>query len=73
MSQSSVNSCAIRTALRPHAFDRAILGLMRLSLYSPCNADESLLVACGVAQDFLPKINAIYAAKWVLGEGEVRA
>ena len=33
-----------------------------LSLYSPCNAAQSLLVARGVAQDFLLKISAIYAA-----------
>ncbi|HAL37859.1 MAG TPA: glutamate-5-semialdehyde dehydrogenase, partial [Polaromonas sp.] len=33
--------------------------------YSPCNATESLLVARGVAADFLPKIGAIYAAKGV--------
>ncbi|MBT3068967.1 glutamate-5-semialdehyde dehydrogenase [Rhodoferax sp. U11-2br] len=33
--------------------------------YSPCNATESLLVARGVAADFLPKIAAIYAAKGV--------
>jgi glutamate-5-semialdehyde dehydrogenase len=33
--------------------------------YSPCNALESLLVARGVAADFLPKIGAIYAAKGV--------
>ena len=33
--------------------------------YSPCNAAESLLVARGVAADFLPKIAAIYAAKGV--------
>jgi glutamate-5-semialdehyde dehydrogenase len=33
--------------------------------YSPCNASESLLVARGVAADFLPKIGAIYAAKSV--------
>ncbi len=33
--------------------------------YSPCNASESLLVARGVAQDFLPAIAAIYAAKGV--------
>ena len=31
--------------------------------YSPCNASESLLVARGVAAEFLPKIGAIYAAK----------
>ena len=33
--------------------------------YSPCNASESLLVARGVAADFLPRITAIYAAKGV--------
>ena len=33
--------------------------------YSPCNALESLLVARGVAADFLPRIGAIYAAKGV--------
>ena len=33
--------------------------------YSPCNATEGLLVARGVAGDFLPKIGAIYAAKGV--------
>jgi glutamate-5-semialdehyde dehydrogenase len=33
--------------------------------YSPCNASEGLLVARGVAQDFLPKIGAIFAAKGV--------
>jgi glutamate-5-semialdehyde dehydrogenase len=33
--------------------------------YSPCNASESLLVARGVAAEFLPKIGAIYAAKGV--------
>ncbi len=33
--------------------------------YSPCNAMESLLVARGVAAQFLPKIGAIYAAKGV--------
>ncbi|RZJ16443.1 MAG: glutamate-5-semialdehyde dehydrogenase [Haliea sp.] len=33
--------------------------------YSPCNASEGLLVARGVAADFLPKIGAIYAAKGV--------
>ena len=33
--------------------------------YSPCNATESLLVARGVAQDFLPQIGAVYAAKGV--------
>jgi glutamate-5-semialdehyde dehydrogenase len=33
--------------------------------YSPCNAAESLLVAQGVAQEFLPQIAAIFAAKGV--------
>ena len=33
--------------------------------YSPCNASESLLVAQGVASEFLPAIGAIYATKGV--------
>ena len=33
--------------------------------YSPCNASESLLVARGVASEFLAKIGKIYAAKGV--------
>ncbi|MCY7318584.1 MAG: glutamate-5-semialdehyde dehydrogenase [Ramlibacter sp.] len=33
--------------------------------YSPCNASESLLVARGVASQFLPMIGAIFAAKGV--------
>ena len=33
--------------------------------YSPCNASEGLLVARGVAERFLPKIGAVYAAKGV--------
>jgi glutamate-5-semialdehyde dehydrogenase len=33
--------------------------------YSPCNAAEGLLVARGVAVEFLPKIAAIYASKGV--------
>jgi len=33
--------------------------------YSPCNASESLLVAQGVAADFLPRIGAVFAAKGV--------
>ncbi|PAT41696.1 glutamate-5-semialdehyde dehydrogenase [Vandammella animalimorsus] len=33
--------------------------------YSPCNATETLLVARGVAQHFLPRIAAVYAAKGV--------
>ncbi|MCJ0765943.1 glutamate-5-semialdehyde dehydrogenase [Variovorax terrae] len=38
--------------------------------YSPCNASESLLVARGVAQAFLSKIGAIYAAKGVEMRGD---
>ena len=33
--------------------------------YSPCNASEGLLVARGVAGEFLPRIGAIFAAKGV--------
>ncbi|WP_234387374.1 glutamate-5-semialdehyde dehydrogenase [Acidovorax avenae] len=33
--------------------------------YSPCNASEGLLVARGVAPEFLPRIGAVYAAKGV--------
>ena len=33
--------------------------------YSPCNASEGLLVARGVAPEFLPLIGAVYAAKGV--------
>jgi glutamate-5-semialdehyde dehydrogenase len=33
--------------------------------YSPCNASESLVVARGVAAEFLPKIGSIYADKGV--------
>lgn len=33
--------------------------------YSPCNATESLVVARGVAAEFLPQIGAIFAAKGV--------
>ncbi|MGN1056002.1 MAG: glutamate-5-semialdehyde dehydrogenase [Comamonas sp.] len=33
--------------------------------YSPCNATESLLVARGVAQAFLPQIGQVFAAKGV--------
>ncbi|WP_326540088.1 glutamate-5-semialdehyde dehydrogenase [Pseudorhodoferax sp.] len=33
--------------------------------YSPCNAAEGLLVARGVAAEFLPRIGAVYAAKGV--------
>jgi glutamate-5-semialdehyde dehydrogenase len=37
----------------------------KTSKYSPCNATESLLVARGVAAEFLPLIGQIYAAKGV--------
>jgi len=37
----------------------------KTSKYSPCNASESLLVARGVAAQFLPAIGAIFAAKGV--------
>lgn len=33
--------------------------------YSPCNASEGLVVARGVASDFLPRIGAVFAAKGV--------
>jgi glutamate-5-semialdehyde dehydrogenase len=33
--------------------------------YSPCNAAEGLLVSAAVAEDFLPRIGAIFAAKGV--------
>jgi glutamate-5-semialdehyde dehydrogenase len=33
--------------------------------YSPCNATESLLVARGVAGEFLPRIGAVFASKGV--------
>ena len=41
--------------------------------YSPCNASESLVVARGVAADFLPQIGAIYAAKGVEMRGDTEA
>ena len=37
----------------------------KTSKYSPCNASESLLVARGVAAQFLPAIGAVFAAKGV--------
>jgi glutamate-5-semialdehyde dehydrogenase len=37
----------------------------KTSKYSPCNAAEGLLVAQGVAAEFLPKIAAIYAQKGI--------
>jgi glutamate-5-semialdehyde dehydrogenase len=41
--------------------------------YSPCNAIEGLLVALEVAEDFLPKIAAVYAAKGVEMRCDLRA
>ncbi|QIL83159.1 glutamate-5-semialdehyde dehydrogenase [Diaphorobacter sp. HDW4A] len=41
--------------------------------YSPCNATESLLVARGVAVQFLPKIGAVFAAKGVEMRGTPEA
>ncbi|MDO8450948.1 MAG: glutamate-5-semialdehyde dehydrogenase [Rhodoferax sp.] len=43
----------------------------KTSKYSPCNAAEGLLVARGVAAQFLPRIGAIYAAKGVEMRGDV--
>ena len=52
------NPCDIAMAVR--VADNA-----KTQKYSPCNASESLLVARGVAAEFLPRIGAIYAAKGV--------
>jgi glutamate-5-semialdehyde dehydrogenase len=41
--------------------------------YSPCNAAESLLVAQGVAGEFLPLIGAIYAQKGVQMRADEKA
>ncbi len=41
--------------------------------FSPCNATEGLLVARGVAAEFLPRIGAIYAAKGVEMRGDEQA
>ena len=43
----------------------AVADNAKTNKYSPCNASESLLVARGVAAEFLPQIAAIYAAKGV--------
>ncbi len=43
----------------------AVADNAKTNKYSPCNASEGLLVARGVAADFLPKIGAIFAAKGV--------
>ncbi len=47
------------------AMATAVADNAKTQKYSPCNATEGLLVARGVAADFLPKIGAIYAAKGV--------
>ncbi|WP_353234236.1 glutamate-5-semialdehyde dehydrogenase [Diaphorobacter ruginosibacter] len=41
--------------------------------YSPCNASESLLVARGVAAEFLPRIGEVFAAKGVEMRGTPEA
>src|SRR5450830_867147 len=48
-------------------FDMAlrIVDNAKTQKYSPCNAAEGLLVAASVAEDFLPKIAAVFAAKGV--------
>ena len=43
----------------------AIADNAKTQKFSPCNAAEGLLVARGVAQAFLPRIGAVYAAKGV--------
>ncbi len=43
----------------------AIADNAKTQKYSPCNAIEGLLVARGLAQQFLPKIGAVFAAKGV--------
>ena len=43
----------------------AVADNAKTNKYSPCNASEGLLVARGVAAEFLPQIAAIYAAKGV--------
>ncbi len=43
----------------------AVADNAKTSKYSPCNASESLLVAAGVAAEFLPRIGAVYAEKGV--------
>ncbi len=47
------------------AMATAVADNAKTQKYSPCNASEGLLVARGVAAEFLPKIGAIYAAKGV--------
>ena len=52
------DECDIEMAVR-------IADNAKTNKYSPCNAAEGLLVARGVAAEFLPKIAAIYASKGV--------
>jgi glutamate-5-semialdehyde dehydrogenase len=47
----------------------AIVDNAKTQKYSPCNAIESLLVAQGVAAEFLAKIASIFAAKGVQVRG----
>ncbi len=51
----------------PCDIDLAVKGTdnAKTQKYSPCTATERLLVARGVAQEFLPRIGAIFAAKGV--------
>ncbi len=43
----------------------AVADNAKTNKYSPCNASEGLLVARGVAAEFLPRIAVVYAAKGV--------
>ncbi len=43
----------------------AVADNAKTNKYSPCNASEGLLVARGVAGEYLPRIAAVYAAKGV--------
>ncbi|NMM91042.1 glutamate-5-semialdehyde dehydrogenase [Rhodococcus sp. SRB_17] len=43
----------------------AVADNAKTSKYSPCNASEGLLVAAGVAAEFLPRIGAVYVEKGV--------
>ncbi|MEI2624050.1 MAG: glutamate-5-semialdehyde dehydrogenase [Giesbergeria sp.] len=50
--------CELEMALR-------VVDNAKTQKYSPCNASESLLVARGVAAQFLPRIGAVFAKKGV--------
>ena len=43
----------------------AVVDNAKTQKFSPCNASEGLLVARGVAADFLPRIGVVFAAKGV--------